>query len=117
MDKNNRFVRQEGEFCMIGDTLVSCVTRSSRITIPDGITCIWSAAFKKCRHLQEIIIPVSVTNVAADAFSKCRRLKVLRYLGTREQQQKIWRGQFRLASFFEPQWICEGERIDNHGNN
>ena len=55
-----------------GKTLIQGV--NGDVTIPDGVTIIWSSAFDGRRGLTSVTIPNSVTNIGEDAFRSCSGL-------------------------------------------
>ena len=46
----------------------------SKLTIPDGVTCIGDSALDDCENLKEIKIPDGVTSIDEDAFGGCKSL-------------------------------------------
>lgn len=49
-------------------------TSLTKVTIPDGVTCIGTAAFKGCSSLTSVTIPDSVTCIGTVAFEGCSSL-------------------------------------------
>ena len=47
---------------------------ATEVSVPNGVTCIGSYAFKACRSLTSITIPERVTSIGEEAFSGCRSL-------------------------------------------
>ena len=43
-------------------------------TVPDGVTTISKSAFKKCRHLKNVVLPDSITSIGDTAFGYCENL-------------------------------------------
>jgi hypothetical protein len=65
----------QGDFKIIGTTLVAYKGNDSDVTIPDGVKSIGDCAFKNYRNLTSITIPNSVTSIGTWAFSSCESLK------------------------------------------
>jgi len=56
-------------------TLIQCPGgKAGSVTIPAGVTCIGSAAFRDCGRLTSITIPTSVTSIGEFAFFSCKVL-------------------------------------------
>ena len=55
--------------------LICCPGGKRQITIPAGVTRIGNGAFRKCRHLTEIVLPESVKDIREAAFSGCTNLR------------------------------------------
>ena len=55
--------------------LISCLSKDTRISIPNSVTHIGDEAFRGCEALQNINIPNSVTHIGDSAFSWCLQLK------------------------------------------
>ncbi len=55
--------------------LISCLSKSKRLDIPDSVTSIGDGAFSWCGSLQSISIPDSVTSIGNLAFDGCELLQ------------------------------------------
>lgn len=88
---------RQGDFVILGDTLLDYTGTAKEITIPDTvyqigvhgfsgsaaekitmnshITKIWEYGFSRCGSLKEINVPGSVTDIAYQAFSGCTALE------------------------------------------
>ncbi|MDY2880722.1 MAG: leucine-rich repeat domain-containing protein, partial [Candidatus Borkfalkiaceae bacterium] len=62
------------------------------VTIPDSVTSIGSSAFYNCSGLTSVTIGNGVTIIASDAFEYCRGLTSITFTGTKEQWNKISKG-------------------------
>lgn len=67
MSNLSDFVIQDGD-------LKQYTGPSGDVVIPDGVTGIWSGAFKNCTSLTSIVIPESVTSIGSFAFAHCTNL-------------------------------------------
>ena len=66
----------------------------SLFIIPDGVKSIFEAAFADCAYLTEIIIPNSVTNIDNWAFQCCDSLTSVKFEGTVEQWEAIYKDDY-----------------------
>ena len=55
--------------------LISCLSNSEHISIPDSVTAIGNYAFGWCSSLQSVVIPDSVTAIGNRAFYECSSLQ------------------------------------------
>ncbi len=56
------------------DAFLKCSETLTSVTIPDGVTEIYSDTFKYCTSLTTVIIPDSVTSIDSKAFYDCKSL-------------------------------------------
>lgn len=81
---NNATSIRENAFC--GDTSLK------NVTIPNDVASIGRGAFSGCTGLMSLIIPNSVTLIGENAFANCSGLTSITYKGTKEQWNKISKG-------------------------
>ena len=78
----------------IGDrTFVDCFDLKS-IEIPTGVTKIGVEAFSRCLSLTSIELPSGITEIGNEAFACCNNLTDIRYNGTKQQWDKIKKGEY-----------------------
>ena len=61
------------------------------ITIPNGVTSIANELFMTCPNLTKVIIHTGVTNIGMNAFYGCTTLTEVKYGGTQEQWDAIYK--------------------------
>lgn len=64
----------------------------TKVSIPEGVTSIGSAAFANCNNLASITIPSSVTSIGISAFFRCVQLANIYFRGTEEEWGAITKG-------------------------
>lgn len=62
------------------------------LTISEGVKGIEESAFSMCSNLTSVDIPASVTKIGRYAFSGCNKLNSVEYKGTKEQWNRIEKG-------------------------
>ena len=75
----------------IGYGAFSECTSLTQLQIPYGVSCIEYATFSGCSSLKEITIPDSITKIEARAFSRCSSLYNIRFNGTKQQWENIYK--------------------------
>ena len=75
-----------------GNAFFGC-SKLTSITIPSSVTSIEYGAFCDCISLTSITIPDRVTSIDEFAFSYCSGLKLIKYLGTKQQWNSITKGE------------------------
>ncbi len=60
--------------------------------IESGVKSIGDSAFYNCKNMTSIAIPSSITNIGAKAFEYCGTLEDIYYSGTREEWERIKKG-------------------------
>lgn len=63
--------------------------KRSSYTIPDGVTKIDQKAFYGCRYIETFTIPASVKEIEDSALGNCYDIRIINYLGTREQWKEV----------------------------
>lgn len=63
--------------------------KRSSYTIPDGVTKIDQKAFYGCRYIETLTIPASVKEIEDSALGNCYDIRIINYLGTREQWKEV----------------------------
>ncbi len=63
------------DFEIDGNRLIKCMTTSSFVSVPDGISVICSSAFENNIFLEKVILPDGVENIDDYAFANCQNLK------------------------------------------
>ena len=76
----------------IGDLAFYFCESLTSVTIGNSVTSIGNWAFDYCYSLTSITIPDSVTSIGGSAFDHCYSLTSIKYRGTEEQWNDIWKG-------------------------
>lgn len=64
-----------------GTAVTNYVGSSACVVIPDGVTAVYSGAFKNCAmadRIETVVIPSTVATVGSEAFMGCSALKTVR---------------------------------------
>jgi len=69
----------EGDFLTDGDTLVAYCGNGGDVQIPEGITTIGYAAFRKCHWVTSVTMPETVTAIEDNAFEGCVDLATVEF--------------------------------------
>lgn len=78
-------------------TFLGCKSLTS-IKIPNGVTQIGIDAFSDCKNLMKVELPNSITIMGKDIFYNCDNLKMIIYKGTKEEWNKINKGNLDIES-------------------
>ena len=68
-------------------------TKLCRVSLAEGVREISCAAFRDCAALTELDLPRSLTKIDKFAFSGCGTLTVIRYGGSREEWERVEKGE------------------------
>ena len=79
-----------------GSAFNRCTSLTS-VSIPASVTAIDNSTFSDCTALASVSIPESVTTIGDNAFDGCTSLSDVRYAGSKEQWEKIEKGE---------EWSC-----------
>ncbi len=80
----------DGVTAMEGATFANC-SKLTSITIGSGVTTIANQEFENCSSLTSITIPESVTSIVGSAFNGCVKLKSVKFNGTIEQWNSLYK--------------------------
>ena len=78
----------------IGDGAFELCSNLTEIVIPNSVKSIGNYAFAECVTLKSVLITEKVTSIGAGAFQNCFFLRVINYLGTKEQWEQLEKGEY-----------------------
>lgn len=73
--KTNRVNVQDNGFVIKNGVLESCLIKTGKVVIPEGVLAISPRAFARSYMLEEVVIPEGVVEIGDGAFFSCRNLK------------------------------------------
>jgi hypothetical protein len=83
-----------GNIDAMGESVFMSCHYLTSIIIEDGITEIHESMFADCEYLESIVIPASMMKIGDRAFYRCFDLDTISYGGTKDDWERITKGEF-----------------------